>query len=270
MGCRSSKPTGDSTHGSYSHNTAPTRKSSTETKINQALLKKKMEHAIQDKPISFEKILLKFDKMRIVLGYVKTVFNQVATEGKLDHDGLQMAMKRLDVDMNLEDTLDLFDFIDVQETNVVSIKEFLVALTIGMVLDVIPALSTAPHPPPPVETSAKSALRRSFSGLMGHSGEISEVLNLIVSAYLIFDPEGKGFIEKKGIESMLEEHGHKAGGNAMLSQQRWNEMVSMLLVFFNNVSHFVPTQDWDANGTIDFAEFVYAFTSWVDIDEEDG
>jgi hypothetical protein len=27
-------------------------------------------------------------------------------------------------------------------------------------------------------------------------------------------------------------------------------------------------QDWDANGTIDFAEFVFSFTSWVDMDEE--
>eukprot|EP01034_Spumella_vulgaris_P035911 gene35911-44281_t len=149
--------------------------------------------------------------------------------------------------MSLEDTLDLFDFIDVQETNVISIKEFLVALTIGMVLDVIPALSR------PTANSQKADIKKdnSFSGLEGHSGEINDILNLIVSAYLIFDPEGKGFIERKGIESMLEEHGHKAGGNAMLSQQRWNEM------------------DWDANGTIDFAEFVYAFTAWVDIDEDE-
>ncbi len=28
-------------------------------------------------------------------------------------------------------------------------------------------------------------------------------------------------------------------------------------------------QDWDSNGTIDFAEFVYSFTSWVDIDNPD-
>lgn len=54
-----------------------------------------------DKPISFEKILLKFDKMRKTLGYVKNVFSQVATDGKLDHDGLQMTMKRLDVDITL-------------------------------------------------------------------------------------------------------------------------------------------------------------------------
>lgn len=245
MGCVGAKPVG------ASHAASPTRKSTTETKINQALLKKKMEHVVSDKPMSFEKILLKFDKMRVVLGYVKTVFNQIATDGKLDHAGLEATMKKLGVEMSLEDTLDLFDFIDVQETNVISIKEFLVALTIGMVLDVIPAL----NPPNDSEKANgnspnKPMMKRSFSGLLGHSGEIKEVLNLIVSAYLIFDTDGKGYIERTGIEAMLEEQGRKGPGNAMLSQQRWAEM------------------DWDANGTIDFAEFVYAFTSWVDLDEE--
>ena len=51
------------------------------------------------------------------------------------------------------------------------------------------------------------------------------MLNLVVSAYLIFDPDGKGFIEKTQVEKMMEEHGHKQGSNAMLSQQRWSEMV---------------------------------------------
>jgi len=224
-----------------------TRKSATETKINQALLKKKMEHLVDNKPISFEKILLKFDKLRVVLGYVKQIFHEFATEGKLDHDGLLSTMKRLNVNMSLQDILDLFDFIDVQAQNVVTIKEFLVALTIGMVLDAIPALSN-----PSSADQGKPQLKRTLSGFNGHNHEIKEMLNLIVSAYLIFDPEGKGYIERGSVERMLEEHGKKAGKNhAMLSQQRWNEM------------------DWDANGTIDFAEFVFAFTSWVDIDNDE-
>lgn len=222
------------------------RKSTTETKINQALLKKKMEHLISNKPISFEKILLRFDKLRVVLGYVKAIFNEIAHNGKLDHEGLKVAMKRLDVNMNIEEILDLFDFIDVQETHVISIKEFLVALTIGMVLDVIPALHEGPENTTKSETGTKiipdaehspggkdvrPMIKRSFSGLMGHNHEIKEMLNLIVSAYLIFDPDGKGYIERKNVESMLEEHGRKQGKNAMLSQQRWAEMVSSLNTF---------------------------------------
>ncbi len=118
-----------------------TRKSQTETKVNQVLLKKKLEIAIGDKPMSFERVLLKFDKLRAVLGYVRLVFEQVAQEGKLDNQGLLAAMKQLNVNLSLEDVLDLFDFVDVQATHVISIKEFLVALTVGMVLDIIPALA---------------------------------------------------------------------------------------------------------------------------------
>lgn len=41
---------------------------------------------------------------------------------------------------------------------------------------------------------------------------------------------------------------------------------SIALDLSNGYCH--QLQDWDANGTIDFAEFVYSFTSWVDVDEE--
>lgn len=229
MGCRSSKSAkvAVTSHTSPSNsNNNLTRRSTTETKINQALLKKKLEHAVSDKPITFDKILLKFDKMRLLLGYVKTVFNQVAVDGKLNKESLEMTMKRLDVSMSFEDIIDLFDFIDVRERHEVTLKEFLTALTIGMVLEVIPALSHKPAPGP-MGKDGKPTIKRSFSGLLGHTGEIKEMLNLIVSAYLIFDPEGKGFIEKDAVNKMLVEEGSKQTQNALLSESRWNEMVRL-------------------------------------------
>jgi hypothetical protein len=142
----------------------------TETKISQALLKKKMEQAVSQKPITFEKILLKFDKLRKVLGYIKSLFGEVAKEGKLDHDGLQDAMKRLHVDMTLEEILDLFDFVNVQERDGITIKEFLVALTIGMVLDVIPALLSPSGKLGNAGTvgEIRPSIDHTFSGFMGH------------------------------------------------------------------------------------------------------
>jgi Ca2+-binding EF-hand superfamily protein len=242
------------------------RRSVTENKIQQALLKKKMELAIADKPLTFEKILLKFDKLRIVSGYIKAMFNEVAQNGSLDHAGLECIMKRLGVDMKLDEMLDLFDFINVQEQKTISIKEFLVALAVGMVLDAIPALVA----PEKLDTNGQP--ERSVSGFLGHQIEVKDMLNLIVSAYLLFDPTGKGYIERKGIEQMLDEHGGAGGkNNAVLSQQRWAEMVSSI-VFVSTASLtyscWCMFQDWDANGTIDFAEFVFSFTSWVDMDEE--
>jgi len=76
-------------------------------------------------------------------------------------------------------------------------------------------------------------VERSISGFLGHQLEVKEMLNLIVSAYLIFDPLGKGYIERSGIEKTLDEHGNKSNhkSNAVLSQQRWAEMVSSCLLF---------------------------------------
>jgi calcium-binding protein CML len=242
MGCTSSKEakiSGESTPK------VETRMSATEDKIYQALLKKRMENATNNKVISFEKILLKFDKLRTVLNMVKKIFNELAQDNKLNLDGLKETMKRLSVDLSTSEVADLFDFVDVQESKQVTFKEFLTALTIGMVLEVIPALRS--HGPDDDKSKPKPELKRSVSGFMGRTHEVKEMLNLIVNAYLIFDPDGKGYIERDGVEKMLQEQGSK-GGNAMLSQHRWNEM------------------DWDSNGTIDFAEFVYSFTSWVDIE----
>ena len=204
----------------------------TENKINQALKKKKAENELLRYHISFEKILLKFEKLRIVLGYVRTVFDEVATNGFLNHNGLQTAMTRLDVHMTMEEILELFDFIDLSATHKISLKEFFVALTVGVVLDAIPILGSVKSPtqqhlpkstvPPPI--------KRSFSTLLGHQSEVGEMLNLVVSAYLIFDPDGKGYIEKTQVEKMMEEHGHKQGSNAMLSQQRWSEMVPFNII----------------------------------------
>lgn len=268
MGVACTKPHNKVYHDTICSNVSRhTRKSQTETKVNQVLLKKKLEIAIGDKPMSFERVLLKFDKLRAVLGYVRLVFEQVAKDGKLDNQGLLTAMKQFNVNLSLEDLLDLFDFVDVQANHVISIKEFLVALTVGMVLDIIPALTnqslevyqtqiaeahaddqrspsrdekeTIPDDDASEggkspkttgegvkEHKEKSPLRRSISRFLGHTIEVKEMLNLIVLAYLIFDPEGKGYIERKTIEGMFQEYGSSGKNNVMLSKQRWNKMVS--------------------------------------------
>eukprot|EP00595_Chromulina_sp_UTEXLB2642_P003831 CAMPEP_0196767734 /NCGR_PEP_ID=MMETSP1095-20130614/41910_1 /TAXON_ID=96789 ORGANISM="Chromulina nebulosa, Strain UTEXLB2642" /NCGR_SAMPLE_ID=MMETSP1095 /ASSEMBLY_ACC=CAM_ASM_000446 /LENGTH=232 /DNA_ID=CAMNT_0042136339 /DNA_START=351 /DNA_END=1049 /DNA_ORIENTATION=+ len=230
--------------------------------------------------------------MHSVLKDVKEVFLEVSSDGQgLNIDGLQEAMKHLRVSMTKDEVADLFGFIDLDGSLKIELKEFLVALTIGMVLDAIPAFvnldiphstvasptSLASHQVPlgsPHAISSPHAIKspqnfkspqnlgsphaNTFSNATSTKSvtldkknlEIKEMLNLIVSAYLLFDPEGEGHIKKHNVEKLLEESGHQAGKNAMLSQDKWKEM------------------DWDANGTIDFAEFVMAFSTWVDLDDE--
>jgi len=75
------------------------------------------------------------------------------------------------------------------------------------------------------ETSTRGARPSQLvevNGLTCSAADINGVMNLIVSAYLLFDPNGKGYICRDAVSAMIEEG---KGGNAMLSQQRWNEMV---------------------------------------------
>ena len=149
--------------------------------------------------------------------------------------------------MTMDDIKHLFDFVDLDASRSISLKEFLVAMTVGHCLDLVPAV-------------VKNADGTESTQVMkGHlNDEIAVMLDLIVSAWILFDPNGKGYIIKSSIDDILGVHdgshvnkskGSGAGGG-FLSQEKWNEM------------------DWDSNGTIDFAEFVFSFASWVDLDED--
>jgi hypothetical protein len=67
-------------------------------------------------------------------------------------------------------------------------------------------------------------------GLTCKAEDIDVVLNLIVSAYLLFDPKGLGHIDRNSVTQMISES--KGKKNAMLSESRWSEMVSQLLSSF--------------------------------------
>ena len=115
-----------------------------EGKIENALRKKNDENKLLPHPITFQKILLKFETMRKVLGYVKAVFAKVAKEGRLDQEGFQSTMKRLNADMTIEQVKELLEFADLENSHTLTIKEFFVALVIGCALDELPSLTKSP------------------------------------------------------------------------------------------------------------------------------
>jgi Ca2+-binding EF-hand superfamily protein len=224
---------------------APTN-SALQKKIAAALSARLAEQAKLEHPMTLERILLKFDRMQDVLGYVKDTFLECSKDGgnSVDMEGLNKAITSLKGSTPSESELqEIFNFSDLKENVQIDLKEFVVALTLGVVLSSInfgeEKVKLAPSP-----------RRQSMSAFFGHPKEVYAMLSLIVSAYLLFDVNGEGVIQMANVEKLLEENGHKAGGgNAMLSQERWKEL------------------DWDANGQIDLAEFVNAFTMWVDIDD---
>jgi len=220
------------------------RNSLMNSKIQQALQRKQLEHLHDKHPMSFERILLKFEKMRAVIKEVKDVYEELSGGKGLNLEGLQNAITRLHGSLTVSEIKDLFGFIDLDESKSIELNEFLVALTIGMCLETFPTLQ-------PGSDNGSNLRKQSMSTFHGKQSEVYEMLNLIVSAYLLFDSKAEGFIRKEAVDEMLDEAGKKQKHNAMLNQDRWAEM------------------DWDESGAIDFAEFIIAFTKWIDINEED-
>jgi len=104
----------------------------TSDRIARVLQKKKGEVDKAGNPITFEKILLRFDRLRSVLAYIKAVFADKSngTSG-LNYEGLKEALNVLHGPMEKEQIIELFEFVDLDDSKVIEFKEFLVALTVG-------------------------------------------------------------------------------------------------------------------------------------------
>lgn len=223
--------------------------SSLQRKVSVALQAKLAEQAKEEHPMTLERILLKFDRMSDVLGYVKDTFLQFSQNGhSVNLEGLTQALTSIKGSaVKEEDLAEIYSFADLTENKEINLKEFVVSLVVCLVLGTISfgqeaKVKLAPSP------------RRQSLSVSSTNTDIFRMLTLILSAYLLFDVNGDGCIYHENVEKLLEESGHKVGeggggNNTMMSSERWKEL------------------DWDANGTIDLAEFVNAFTMWVDIDE---
>lgn len=115
-----------------------------------------------------------------------------------------------------EDIINIFEVVDLDDSEVCELKEFLVALTVAHALDLIKISESQKMNAISDEVTAQS---------------VKSMCGLIVSAYLLFDPMGNGYITKSGVEEMIA-NGKKKGNNKetgksnlMLNENRWKEMV---------------------------------------------
>lgn len=208
--------------------------------IMMALKKKKVDDSRVK--VTFERILLKFDEMHDVVGFLRETFNKFANKSHLlNRDKLVNAVQTFNKSAQAENINRIFELSDLDTSRMIDFKEFITALTIATVIGELPLVSA-----------------RSEEGQAIKYADIQEMLGLITSAYLIFDPDCKGFISKDSVNTLIESHAqknhknahvHEAHGDHLLSEERWAEM------------------DWDGNGCIDYAEFTCTFAGWaIDID----
>jgi Ca2+-binding EF-hand superfamily protein len=233
MGCSFSSSNSASFHSHGSFNDERSQRIDDTNKrliISLRQKKKQLEEQQEaDHPIVLERVLLKFEKMRFVVNKVRKGFNEFAVNGSISTiENLQAAISKVYGPMDIEKIKDLFESADLDFSRSIEFKEFITALTLGMMLEGAPdddniELSISHED---INSSMRSPAQR--------KSDLWEMLNLIASAYLIFDKKCEGFIMKSTVEEVLEVH--KKGSNSRshgggLTNERWKEMVSNFTYF---------------------------------------
>ncbi|CAM9343452.1 unnamed protein product, partial [Hapterophycus canaliculatus] len=222
------------------------------SKLVEALKKKKLDYQAKFKQeMSFTRVLLKLGTVRTFMSDVRRVFKVRDTDssGRIDISEMTAAMKDLQVNLSEDEVKALFQMADFYEDNELTMKQFLVVLAMGYVLDAIPDLMETTVA---ADQQERAPAGRRMSNFYDKEQAVRDALGLFTYAYLLFDKDCKGVISRDQVMIVVAENGQKdAGSMSILSQERWDEM------------------DWDSNGDISFGEFVYAFTKWVDVDGEE-
>lgn len=237
---------------------------------------------------SFERMVLKFPKILAAFLKIKRVFKKFDADnsGTIEVGELKDCLHALHAKVSDEDVKEIFEEVDMEKTKALTFNEFLLMLCIGGLLKFLPMLEVD------VDTAEAAGAAGEGGGAGAGAGEgkegkeaaggaaegkdaaaegaavleegakaLVEALQIAVEAYLLFDADASGTIDREEVMAMMEEAGssahakHKKGGgghmNALLSKERWGEM------------------DWDHDGTITFKEFVFALMKWVGLDDED-
>ncbi|XP_047334921.1 probable calcium-binding protein CML21 [Impatiens glandulifera] len=78
---------------------------------------------------------------------------------------------------------------------------------------------------------------------------LDSTFETLVDAFVFLDKNKDGYVSKTEMIQAIDETGERSSGR--IAMKRFEEM------------------DWDKNGMVNFKEFLFAFTGWVGIDDED-
>eukprot|EP00941_MAST-03F_sp_MAST-3F-sp1_P004136 g4136.t1 len=173
---------------------------------------------------------------------LKKVFKKFDTDnsGTVEIGELHAAINALSENntASKEDVDKLFAAADTDSDGHLTFKEFLVYMALGYILKKIPQ-------------SPREGKEVDASGM-----DLSTVFEYVIDAFLAFDTDASGYIDKKEVMAMFDstpsavrtKGAHHASRN-IIGKQRWAQM------------------DWDRNGRISFKEFLLAFSTWTGLDD---
>ncbi|XWS51661.1 hypothetical protein CRYUN_Cryun11dG0002600 [Craigia yunnanensis] len=178
---------------------------------------------------SFNSIILKFPKIDESLRKCKAIFEQFDEDsnGAIDHEELKKCFHKLEVSFTEEEIIDLFKACDINEDMGIKFNEFIVLLCLVYLL----------------KDNATASEAKSRMGMPN----LEATFETLVDAFVFLDKDKDGHVSKNEMVQAINESGERSSGR--IAMKRFEEM------------------DWDKNGWVNFKEFLFAFTSWVGIDD---
>ncbi|KAL3325440.1 hypothetical protein AABB24_036594 [Solanum stoloniferum] len=201
-----------------------------EAKITEAMLRRETEGSSIR---SFDSLVLKFPKIDENLRKCKVIFQEFDEDsnGAIDPQELKQAFNKLEINFTDEEISDLFEACDINEDMGIEFSEFIVLLCLVYLLKDDPS---ALH--------AKSRI-----GLPN----LEVTFETLIDAFVFLDKNKDGYVSRNEMVQAINEtiSGERSSGR--IAMRRFEEM------------------DWDKNGMVNFKEFLFAFTHWVGIEDNE-
>uniref|UniRef100_A0A453SF45 EF-hand domain-containing protein n=2 Tax=Aegilops tauschii subsp. strangulata TaxID=200361 RepID=A0A453SF45_AEGTS len=180
---------------------------------------------------SFNSIIMKFPKIDEGLRKCKTIFEQFDEDsnGEIDKEELKNCFHKLEISFTEEEISDLFEACDINEDMGMKYNEFIVFLCLVYLLN---------------DPAASEATKMGL-------GDLESTFETLVDAFVFLDKNKDGYVSKDEMIQAINESipGERSAGR--IAMKRFEEM------------------DWDKNGMVTFKEFLFAFTRWVGIGENE-
>lgn len=211
---------------------SPTHAWAPETKLESQILEAMRRRETEGTNMkSFNSIIMKFPKIDDSFKKCKDIFQQFDEDsnGAIDRDELIKCCNKLELTFTEDEINDLFDACDINEDRAIKFNEFIVLLCLVFLLK-----------DNPIAVQAKSR--------MGMP-KLESTFETLVDAFVFLDKNKDGYVSKTEMIQAINESGERSSGR--IAMKRFEEM------------------DWDKNGAVNFKEFLFAFTRWVGIEDDD-
>lgn len=105
----------------------------------------------------------------------------------------------------------------------------------------------------------------------------------LVDAFVFLDKNKDGYVSKSEMVEAITETTSGERSSGRIGMKRFGQYSLSLFLSLNNLFIYIPIcmlinlpfvyyaeeMDWDKNGAVNFKEFLFAFTGWVGIEDDD-